>query len=557
MTQSDEFEVDTSLTPKQRLEEYIRSNSEFRLVHCTECVVDCINSSDPDEFNYLNSVLMGYIHELLEHEIPTVSDSMLLMLPDFVDTLYKYFSEEAETILSLKILPLMHSVIDKESEQFAESYAALIIKLRNETFIMFEVPFLKQLVSDHEPFRRLTVATVIGYLIEYISPSIWWNDLMDLLSKLTTDLDEEIRSMVPPLVALYCQKTNVPKEKAQLSGKFSLYCRDSSIIVRRAAAESIVALSEALDLTSKLITVSPAVNTLLADPSDIVRDVTTKNLGPLISSLGKITTPILIAKYCTALSSQDVNVAFSAAFSFSAVSLALGSSRFHEIKSAFDNAAGSREYRIRRTLSYSFVKYAHFFTKEEVLDIAINFLKDHSMVAIGILSNLHEILKIVDKGEPFYKYIKAPRIYKEWRMRYQIAQQIRYCKEFFKRSKLIKIAYHLIQDSIWKVRKEAAISYAELMIVDDIPNLESLSQSMEYYKRAIVGDVISQTKIGSWENYGFLKNLYDDPVPNVRVTAAKAIASLFKTKDHSIANIVDKLKTDPDLDVRQAILSYK
>ncbi|KAH0793690.1 HEAT repeat family protein [Histomonas meleagridis] len=500
---------------------------------------------------------MEYIQKLLLNENDLVSDSMLDMLPDFVDEIFKYFPKEADIILSLKILPLVHLSIGKESKHFAESYAVLIFKMSHSSFVDFEVPFLLQLSHDPNPFYRSTIATVIGFLVEYINPTSWWNALLELFSNLSSDTHNEIRADVPPLVALYCQKSTSPREKSQLSGKFSLFCRDPSSRVRCSAAENIVSLTEGLDSASKLFIV-PIVNLLMSDPSDTVRKTLSQNLGPLLSTIGDKAKPSLVIKYCTALNSPDVNISYSAAFSFAAVALSLGVSRFQELKESFERAINSSEYRIRRTLSYSFFKFANFFSPSEALEIAIGFLMDIPSVAIGIMSSLGDMIDYFDKKESLFEFMEHPALYEDWRMRLEISKQLRKCKKYFQKEKLINVAFQLLKDPVWKVRKDASLSYAMLMSKDDFPKLLELVNDKNYFEREIAADIIAQSCNEYWNDFmKLLEKLCDDIVPNVRTAAARAVAEFTKKVDNNeeLNQLVNKLKSDEDEDVRKAMLN--
>lgn len=551
-------EIDYSIPPLERLQQYIKSTQDFMLIHCSECVIDCASLVTAEQ---VRTILIPAIKTLLNNEDEEISDSMLMMVPDFVDALFDNFPDNAEEFLTKDILPLVHDIGTDQSDQYAESYAALVVKLKTDYFVKYEVPFLQELSQNDDEITRLTVANILLFLVEHINPSLWYNGLVSILSDLSSDSSAEIRTKIPPLFALYTKQLQSPKEKMQLSAKFVLFIRDSADSVRVAAAESLVTLCTALDASSNLVTVIPAARQLLNDQSEQTRTTMKKNIGPLVAQLGKQADRSLVSQYCNALFSTDVNIAYAAAYSFPAVAISIGADRFDELQSGFEHASASREYMVRRTLAYGLIEYAEVFGEDDLYETAINFLKDVPNVSIGILTNLDQYIEMmIDKKDDFLFALQNPSRFKEWRLRMEISKQIRKCQKYFKREDLIEIAKQLVVDSVWVVRCDAADSFVQLMNEDDVKFACDLATHSEYYVREEASRIIRLMEskyVDKNEDdiFEVLKKLSTDKVANVKIEAARATRYLLKEREGNeiLKSIYIKLKNDSDADVTYAI----
>ncbi|OHT04447.1 HEAT repeat family protein [Tritrichomonas foetus] len=545
-----EGEIDLSIPPLARLARYLTSESQDHRIHCTECVIEAASCSRLDD---VHARLLPAVEALLNDEDEEVADTMLMMLPDFADTIFEYFPDFAPAFLAQNIIPLVHALISNESEQYAESYASLAIKLAPEYFTDLEVPFLKSIAHDDEEGVRLIASAIVLYLVEHIDPSIWFSGLLEIITTFTSDSSDEVRVKTPPLIALYTKELQSQKEKMQLSGKFSLFVRDTCPEVRTAAAESLVTLCMALDPSSKIIIVIPATKLLLNDQNEETRDCVSKNLGPLVAELGRLADRSLVSQYCTALCSTDPNIAFASAYSFPAVILGIGKERKNEVATAFDEASSSREFRVRRTLAYGLMSFAHLLEKDYLVENAINFLRDIPAVSIGIIESLDRFLEMVpERSSEFFFCLQEPQRYPEWRVRLKVSEQCRLCAKFYKREELLLVAEQLAVDEVWAVRKDAAKSVALHIQKSDISFLEKLSESRMYYERqeaALIISLIEQKWVS--ECTKIIERLSSDQVANVRIMAANA-ARVLKHKvlvSLTLMRAIKRLKGDNDVDV--------
>jgi HEAT repeat protein len=345
---------------------------------------------------------------------------------------------------------------------------------------------------------------------------------------------------------------NGPKERAQLTGKFSLLCRDQSEEVRKSAAEAIVALSEVNDPVSRLVTVVPAARLLLNDASAAVRSLTTRNLGPLIASIGANCDAVIVNKFSAALSSTDLGLCFSAAYAFPAVARVLGQKRFSELAPGFEAVVNSPEYRVRRSIAYGLFEYASVIPPQELSDAVSSFLKDIPTVAIGIFANLNCLLPILSDHARLIQALENPQGLQSWRARFEISKQLLLCQPFFDRSALLKIAQTLVTDSVWKVRRDAALSVATLMEEADLLFLIRLAKNGNARERISAAWIIKNMKFELLIDVVIerLRALLRDSVANVRAAAARAVAP-HAVNVPAITELAQSVTLDEDPDVRE------
>lgn len=263
----DDFvQIDESLPPCTRFQEFIHSQCIMKLMHCTVCCVSCLLSCD---LEFVKSVLLPSIKELVANPNDAVSESMLLNIPDFCEQLEKSFPDEFDEILVSDILPSIYDIIntyaDYVGDAGAETLASVLTMVPPQEFLEREVPRLKDLLSSKQREVRAIVAQVLLFLVDYFDPDVWSKPLFEFIATLSGDTIGSMRAHVPQLITLYAKRVIDPEGRAQLCGRFALFAHDSATYVRKATAESLVAFASVLDDDSRELTVVPVVNALLND----------------------------------------------------------------------------------------------------------------------------------------------------------------------------------------------------------------------------------------------------------------------------------------------------
>ncbi|KAK8894852.1 hypothetical protein M9Y10_023292 [Tritrichomonas musculus] len=344
---------------------------------------------------------------------------------------------------------------------------------------------------------------------------------------------------------------NPTLELVRFCAIYTIFSRDSNTLVRKACAESLVSLCDLLDYSNRLVTIIPISNLLLSDQSEIVRNIMQRNLGPLISSLGsKLSSPALVQKYCTALMSKDVSAAFPAAFSFPAVTIALGHERFNELTNGFHAALNSKEFRIRRTLSFGLLSFAHILSKDELFEVVMNFLNDISSVAIGVMNNLNVIATMLDKKDTnsLIKCLEKPsEKYDQWRMRLKVSEQLRYCCDIFVSSNETDDDEEIQSDS--NNNSEIQINNCDESQNNNNKENQTNSSNCESSDKSDNTEKVNKGESIAKQNLEILKNsakeLLLDPVSVVRKDAVLSYAYLMEKDNESDQKFVlDLAKSD-------------
>lgn len=534
----------------------VKSDSDIILVQCAQMTADVIAEASYEE---LIDIIIPGIHQLAQCDSPPANENIYSLMPDIAETIQDCFPDNAEMLIMNQILPLVHEAIENKSEYLdeflAESFAALITIIETNDFITIELPHVIEFAKSSVKETRMIVTEFLSFLVDFFEPSLWYKQLFEIICTLSSDPLSSIRCQIPTLIAHYARRITTPREKAQFCGRMALFCRDSVTNVRIAAAKDLIVLSENLDPMSRFVTIFPALQVLINDPSEAVRKTISKHLGAIISTLGSKVDKSVVIKYCASLESEDSDMAFHAAFAFPAVALTLGESRWKEIKASFEHAIQSPENMVRRSLSFGLSSFAPLLDPEDLSRISLQFLNDLPAVGIGIISHISNILRFVNDREPFKPYISDPFKYNQWRIRLQISEQIRLCIDYLDRPFLIGIASQLIHDDVIAVRKDAVISLAKLMDNESTYIISDLANS-DYFRDRICAAAIYQflnTKLFH-DDYTILEKLSKDPIPTVRIASAHAISTISKTvEDPVIDSILKVLRDDKDIDVKYAI----
>lgn len=561
----EDCENDQVYTPQSVLTTFIDSQDGDILLQCVNCVTDSLETCDEDFIH--KHVLPGLI-TLMKSDFEGVTDAMTQELCNFAEVLMELFPDIANGILVETVLPIITETIHKGRSELVDhlsySFAALCTIIEKNDFVKKELPLMISFAKNHNKEVRMTCVQILSLLIKFFEPTVWYRQLYEMISALASDQLSTIRSKLPQLVALYAKRLTEAQPRSQLTARYILFCRDSTSTVRQSAAEYILTLAEALDQNERFITILPEVNLLLVDPVEPVRTAASKNLGQIITLIGKRADAQIISKYCSLLFSRDNTISFLAAYAFSGVALSLGTRRWNELEAAYDIACSSKFPNVRRTLSYGLIAFAHLLDPNQLVTIASSFLRDFPVVAIGVVSNLHQILTLIEgkdlvagKESLLFALQDPCTKYKSWRMRLQVSEQLRFCSKFYDTEILFESAKELVRDEVWAVRKDAVISFCHLLTKDRIHYVSTLAEDEMYWIRATAAKIIGAADIELAKlMINDLVKLMMDPVPNVRisaVTAANFIVASLGPEDSSINDelqgLLQDLRNDSDNDV--------
>lgn len=509
------------------LDSSLNSNSPEILCKCPSIIARTIINLESET---ITQKILPAIKTLLSSNYEEVSESMLQALPYICQIIQKIMDSDACLYICQNVLPLFFVLPDENDEEIisiiADAITAIVEPLASPNFITDFVPFLLSLASSEKKMLRAISALTLEYCAEIIDINPEFDKISTIIIEFATDSSPSIRSHVPSIVTEFINTVEESSSKSQLSAQMFLLAHDKSAAVRKSVIEYLYDFSKKVELDTKILTVEPVLNLLLDDQSLQIRMLALARFAPILNTIGSNASEELVKKYCHCLLSEEENVAYSVAFTFTAFALGIGAERFNkEVYPSYINALQSYDLRVRRTLSFSLKEYVQFFTPGDLCISVSTLLKDLPYVSIGVISNLSFILPYVDdKQSLLFCLLNPSSKYSEWRMRLKISEQLRKCKKFFDRETLLKSALELVEDDVAVVRKDAVKSTSELMNEDDIGKLKKLAKSENHWTRLSAAEICGLIKLDDYSQIKkIITKLHNDKVFAVKNEAQKII----------------------------------
>lgn len=509
------------------LQEYLNSDSQEELIKCPSLIARIIINLTSEQ---IVQQIVPAINSLLTSNFEDVSDSMLQALPYICQIIQNIMDSKADVFICQNILPMFYGLTFEGDEDtisiIADAITAIIEPLISPNFITLYVPFLMSLAQSGKKSLRAISAFALEYGAEIIDINPEFDKISTIVIELATDSSPSIRSHVPSIVTAFISTISESNHKSQLAAQMFLLAHDKSTEVRKSVIEYLYDFSKKVELDTKILTVEPVLNLLLDDQSLQIRMLALARFAPILNTIGSNASEELVKKYCHCLLSEEENVAYSVAFTFTAFALGIGAERFNkEVYPSYINALQSYDLRVRRTLSFSLKEYVQFFTPGDLCISVSTLLKDLPYVSIGVISNLSFILPYVDdKQSLLFCLLNPSSKYSEWRMRLKISEQLRKCKKFFDRETLLKSALELVEDDVAVVRKDAVKSTSELMNEDDIGKLKKLAKSENHWTRLSAAEICGLIKLDDYSQIKkIITKLHNDKVFAVKNEAQKII----------------------------------
>jgi hypothetical protein len=264
---------------------------------------------------------------------------------------------------------------------------------------------------------------------------------------------------------------------------------------------------------------------LIGDSSKSIQAMLATRIGPLIGVIGGSVSPVIVRHYTQFLMSHDSDTACSSAFCFPAVVLAIGPDRYtSELSDFFRACLVESEVRTRRSLACGLVSCAHLVNRDELYDIVSELLKDVSEVMIGVLSNLSDLVELVDDRATLLFGLTNPTgRFADWRGRLRLSEQIRKCAQYFDRNELFESAMELIEDEVAVVRADAAVSLGRLARVKDIELIRAAAENESHWTRLSIAKAFQYMDVQvAIAGRDVLDRLLMDPVLAVKSNAEQA-----------------------------------
>jgi hypothetical protein len=423
--------------------------------------------------------------------------------------------------------------------QAMQAYLEICSMLPLDMFVERQLPFLKDLTKHHQREVRSAFAASVGRLFEILRPS-WFSDFEDIVNLMVQDLFSVVRKSmcdsIPDLLRHITEKSSF----SFVGGVLLKLSKDPCNAVRKSVIETLPNFADAVDSELHSELVLPIFTNFAKDRAQVIRRDLCCHVGEIITYIGDAADEEMISLYESSCKSLDADVSFACAFSFPGVIGALGVAHLPSWLDLFDYFLSNEQLRIRRSIAFGLWLYAHLFESRRLLDVILMIMNDDAAVSVGIFTNFHQIVRFVSDAKELAFIFENPRVsYGEWRIRRLIAEQIRYCLEYFEHTVLFTCAKELLTDDIAVVRNEAVQTCAALYMKSDSEALKELSQSKRYRDRLCVASVIlgldPENRIDQVE---LVRKLANDQVSLVRMKACEVIEN-WRANNEEIVKYLD------------------
>ena len=363
----------------------------------------------------------------------------------------------------------------------------------------------------------------------------------------------------------------------------ALLAEDEIWGVRKAVAESLYLVAQHAPQPVRAARLPRLLQALAADSSRWVRAALYQQLGAIISTLGtsEAVSPELLRLYTDmALDGNDArfgdsDVQVYCAFAFPAVLQTVGPDRWEgDLARAYFVLARDLQWKVRRSLAHSLHEVARMLgpAKTDALLIPLFdlFLKDLDEVRVGVLRHFAAFLAVLPapRRASYVSVLDELRTGDQaaWRFRRLAAKQLGALGSLFDASlaqqHLVPLALHLCLDPVAAVRRAAHIhapgfltslppSAAAIFMQGLVP-LASAPYFVHRQAFAALAPAVSlRSEADGALLLPHLNRFVTDPVPNVRLALARALAALAPLPP-SLAPLLAPLATDKDRDVRGA-----
>eukprot|EP01135_Chromosphaera_perkinsii_P002457 Nk52_evm63s223 gene=Nk52_evmTU63s223 len=286
--------------------------------------------------------------------------------------------------------------------------------------------------------------------------------------------------------------------------------------------------------------------------------------------------------------SIDNEIVLNCAFNFPAVIFTLGPQCWVCVRKVYKTLSADLHWKVRKTLAHSIHEVAALIGKEkterDLVPIFECFIKDLDEVRIGVVKYLSKFLNYVSEKKrreflPMFAELQQTENKNNWRFRSLLSEQITDLFSFYSRQEVIRyicpLALDLASDEVSYVRHTAVSKLAVVLSdllhareedksstldeVDDIKEaiLNVFAHNQSYQYRISFVEFCSHLAF-ELEKKGCFKvfetNLFEkmlvhttDPVPNVRIAAARTLVSFLNSLESLKSNTLCRLKVESAL----------
>mmetsp|Transcript_60521 Transcript_60521/g.192103 ORF Transcript_60521/g.192103 Transcript_60521/m.192103 type:complete len:622 (+) Transcript_60521:182-2047(+) len=597
--ENDVLEIDEALSALEAIDKYARGDLPVqRLCYIKGMAKAAVEAG----YEASATVLMPLVRELSQDDDPDARQACAEQLAPLAE-LYAGDGSDAGYYDVLGVLEAIVTLLmdDVEEVQGAaeEALVAVAPLLRQEEQEGSLMEILQQLQEqdDEEEELRMLCVRLIGGLAGILGGSMCQRHTVPRLVAMAQDEAFRVRKAVALCVPKVCKEVRADVVQEILLPTFLALSQDEIWSVRKACAESLGELAVVVPPQVCQDHLVDVFENFANDVSHWVRTAAFHQLGPLIAQLGGDGATESLVGYYTSMAEPggaESDLCMACAFNFPAVVVTLGRARWGELREAYHALCGALQWKVRRALACALHVLAESLGPEEVaadlLPALEVFLKDLDEVRIGVVQNLHVIIKVLPPGPLRTTYLHVvPHLHTpggencaNWRMRHAVASQLGPLGELYEAEGVATIIFpvglQLCRDSVADVRVEAAAQLGAVMrrleadrvrlalggqLAACYAAVRELATSPSHVDRQVYVAVCAQLAgalepaVMVAEFLPLMLSLAADAVPNVRMPLAEALSGAVMRVEPlaalpDVRACLEELMGDRDRDVVQA-----
>lgn len=581
--------VDDSLTALERWHRYITSPHELHRLFTVKLLEDAVSEN---EAAVIETDLLPLVEQVAnEEDSPTIRRELAEQLGTSAVILWGKKPESLthnmviSTYLNLVASLIVddHEDVRKEAEKTLISISKLLSVTDLGSHVLAIVLGLAHSQDDED--HRVSAIGLLASLAEMLGPALCATYAVTEIGTLAHDPAFRVRrGCAEALVAV----AGVAKDAQE--GLMDIWvdvARDPIWSVRKGCADVMADFAGHCHEHTRGGKPLELCLEFLRDESNWVKKAAQTKLGEFISVLPPNEIPEeLINQYRVMIEPTDYGqneAELPCAFSLPAVAQSLGAERWGELNSVFTQLQCSNQWQVRKTLAYSIHALAGILgpqmTEAMLLPAFLEFANDLPEVRAGIYNSIeiftgmipshakHQVLPVLKKMRSDYPQIE------HWRMRLTLAEKLPQLTPLFEAdvvfNELWPLCSFLCNDNVSEVRYAAAAVPGRVLLqmhqsgnsqwMTTLTNeIVEMGHARTWVPRQTFCDICGELlKLPAAEELvaqilPVFCELASDPVPNVRIALARALAGdvvISAANRDYVSKCVDVISKDKDSDV--------
>lgn len=579
------LQIDDSLPPLERLQRYLSSTLIIQRLHVVRSLGETAAAAGPAD---TERVIIPLLRDIQGDAEPVLRQALAEQIAEVARATP---AEAYERVLLGELVRTARQLTVDSNPQVRQSACEALVALGPmlraadlDAHLMAAVRALADDAADEE--HRVEACQLLHALAPLLGGKLCRAALTAQLGRLARDpnsfrVRKAVAANMGNVAAAVAGEVGAVEEALEL---LALLSEDEIWGVRKAVAESLYCVAQHAPQPVRAARLPRLLQALAADSSRWVRAALYQQLGVVISTLGAsdAVSPELLRLFTDmALDGNearfgDSDVQVYCAFAFPAVLHTVGAERWDgDLGRAYFVLARDLQWKVRRSLAHSLHEVARMLgaARAEALLVPLFelFLKDLDEVRVGVLRHLAAFLAVLPapRRAAYVAVLDELRTGDQaaWRFRRLAAKQLGALGALFDaalaQQHLVPLALHLCLDTVAAVRRAAHIHAPAFLAAlppaaaaQFMQGLAPLATAPYFVHRqafAALAPAVSQR--GEAEQAQLLPHLQrfvTDPVPNVRLALARALAALAPLPP-ALALLVPPLAADKDRDVRGAL----